>query len=149
MLFHCCQAVLPFLSLCLSQYDILMLNFILLECFVNNRCIYPLPVNFFYEQVNYLLKYWRKTFFILLFKKYFEQIFFFAFAFFIKKFRIICIALKIQLFFIYYIIVSNLKADILLIKSQFYCIYQVATLVIRKICIIKRYTYNISIFILI
>ena len=47
---------MPFLLLYLFACNILIINFILLEYFVDDGCIHPLLVNFFYRQVDYLLE---------------------------------------------------------------------------------------------
>ena len=48
--------LLLLLSLSKCSLLVLILNFILLEYFINNRYVHLLLINFFYKQVDHLLK---------------------------------------------------------------------------------------------
>ena len=82
-----------------------MPNFILLEYIINNRCIYLLLINFFYKQANNIIKMLKKSAILISFRKCFNQIFIFV--------------------ILQYIVVSNLEADVLPTKGQFYYLEQV------------------------
>ena len=112
-----------------------MLNLILLKRLVNDGCLHPLSVNFFYKQNNHLSGCWREAFLITLSKRRFDQIFVLVTEFLVSKPR--HAATRAHLFLLHYIVVSNLEADVLSRQSQFYCVSWVAHLVLisfKQVC---------------
>lgn len=105
----------------LSEYIYLiwMPTLILLEYFIDNKCLYPSSVNFSCKQAN-LIKMLEKSGFFALSNRHFNKIFIFTTKFLVKKPW--HIADKVYLLFPYYIVVSNLEADISLIESWFDCV---------------------------
>ena len=123
MLFNFYWIVILFLLLCLFKcsllvslfkYGVLISNLIFAKCFIDNKYIYPLLVNFSYIQANHLSRCQKKTFFIILFKKHFNLIFFLATKSLVRSKHS---AIKTYLFFLYYIVVNKLEDNFLLIKS--------------------------------
>lgn len=66
---------------------------------MDHGCIYPLLINVFYTQTNYLSKCQKRVVFINLFRRRFNQIFVFTIWFIINK--LMYTAIKVYLFFLY------------------------------------------------
>ena len=95
-----------------------MVNFISSECLVNDRYLHPLLVNFSHRQADYLSGCQRRALLITLSRRRFNKIFIFATGFLVSRPR--HAATGAHLLLLHYIVVSNLEADILSIKSWFY-----------------------------